>query len=128
MRRKGLHLGGLIWHSSVGRGIVGIMKSLKNALLGAMVIAFTAAFCSAETLGLRIETSPHAQPTMTVAGENTLSIASHDLDDARIKPGDKTDDFANVDQTPIPEPPVYMLLGIGLLLCAQRIRRRMAAK
>ncbi len=102
------------------------MKSLRNAFLAATAIAFTAGVCSAETLSFQsLEKSRDMKPTMTVGGApGSLSIAARDLD-ARASQIEKLD-LSKIDQTPIPEPPVYMLLGLGLLLCAQRIRRRMA--
>jgi hypothetical protein len=44
----------------------------------------------------------------------------------------RTDDItfsgATVAGSAVPEPATYMLLGVGLLVCAQRVRRRTAAK
>ena len=66
---------------------------------------------------------------MTLGGAgDSLRIAADALDTPDLQTSD-TSALSRIDLTAIPEPPVYMLLGLGLLVCAQRVmRRRRASK
>jgi hypothetical protein len=53
-------------------------------------------------------------------GSNTMSISRT----AGLDTNQNGVDFTTMVPTPIPEPGTYMLLGIGVLMCAQQFRRR----
>ena len=98
--------------------------------------AFFAMACLADAAETRggFESFPTPEPTITL-GETGGSLRMADDDpvsqNSDSDPTAKSDGslLSRIDLTAIPEPPVYMLLGLGLLVCVQRmIRRRRAAR
>ncbi len=63
-------------------------------------------------------------PGTAIPNGSTFFLRFADPDDAGIDAGIAIDNFAF---TVVPEPSVYMLLGVGILLCGQRFFRRKSA-
>jgi hypothetical protein len=104
------------------------MKPLKGAFIAGFAFVLMASFASAGALG-GFETFPKSQATMTLGGTgDSFRIAPDAPDTPDLQIGDSSA-LSRIDLTAIPEPPVYILLGLGLLVCAQRVmRRRRASK
>jgi hypothetical protein len=109
-----------------------IMKSIKIALLAVGAMAFMLAMAPAETLALQTQEPVHPHDaakvtTMTLGDGSSLTIANAPLESAKNGQAEKSV-WSRIDLTEIPEPPVYMLLGLGLLFCVQRMMRRPKAR
>ncbi len=63
-------------------------------------------------------------PSTAIPDGSTFFLRFADPDDGGSDAGIAIDNFAF---TVIPEPSVYMLLGVGILLCGQRFIRRKSA-
>jgi len=105
-----------------------IMKPLQSALIAGFAFVLSASFACAGTLG-GFETFPKPPATMTLGGTgDSLRIAADALDTPDLQTSDSSA-LSRIELTAIPEPPVYILLGLGLLVCTQRVmRRRRASK
>mgnify|MGYP001795410371 FL=1 len=81
-----------------------------------------ASVACAGTIG-GLEMFPGPEGTMTLGPGDSLRIATEALETPDLQKSD-TSLLSRIDLTEIPEPPVYMLLGLGLLFCVQRVLRR----
>jgi len=101
------------------------MNPLKTTLIFGLAFVLIAGLACAGTVG-GFEAFPGPEPTMTLGGGDSLRIGADALEtsdlQARVTPV-----LSRIDLTQIPEPPVYMLLGLGLLFCVQRLVRRQRA-
>jgi hypothetical protein len=103
------------------------MKPLQSGLIAGFAFVLMASFACAGTLG-GFETFPKPQATMTLGGAgDSLPIVTNHLETPNLQTSDSSA-LARIDLTAIPEPPVYILLGLGLLVCGQRLMRRRASK
>ena len=98
------------------------MKPFKSALISGFALALMASVACAGTIG-GLDMFPGPEGTMTLGPGDSLRIATEALETPDLQKSD-TSLLSRIDLTEIPEPPVYMLLGLGLLFCVQRVLRR----
>ena len=101
------------------------MNPLKTTLIFGLASVLIAGSACAGAVG-GFETLPKLLPTMTLGGGDSLRIAADALETSDFQ-AREIPILSRIDLTPIPEPPVYMLLGLGLLFCVQRLVRRQRA-
>jgi len=101
------------------------MNPLKSTLTFGLAFVLIGGLACAGTVG-GFEALPKPQPTMTLDAGDSLRIAADALETSDLQAGE-TSILPGIDLTQIPEPPVYMLLGLGLLFCVQRLVRRQRA-
>jgi hypothetical protein len=104
------------------------MKPLASALIAGFTFVLIASVACAGTVG-GFETFSKPRASMTLGGAGDCWRIATDAPDTPDLQTSGTSALSRIDLTAIPEPPVYILLGLGLLVCGQRVmRRRRASK
>jgi len=99
------------------------MNPLKTTLIFGLASVLIAGSACAGAVG-GFEALPRPLPTMTLGGGERIAADAMETSDLQAR---EAPILSRIDLTPIPEPPVYMLLGLGLLVCVQRLVRRQRA-